>query len=130
MNKAVCKFCGSVMLTEVPEGATETECERIGTMECWCEEACKWRKRQEIADKAKVELGVMLSGADKDSGIDAAPDAVTQLLKSAVDLMAEDMIFKINVDGTLFGKVAITRGAGGKISIKRSQTQSQKREVE
>lgn len=128
--KAVCKFCGQIMVTEVPDGATRAECEHIGTMECGCEEARKYQMRQERAAKAKIELDAMLSCNDEDSGIKAVPVPVIELLKAAIDLMADDQIFKINVGVCLGGKVDIKSGTGGKISIKRSVTQSQKSEVE
>ena len=130
MNQAVCKFCGQAILADVPEGATQAECEHIGTMECGCEEARNYQKRQDRAAKAKIELDIMLSKADEDSGIGAVPTAVIELLKTAVDLIADDQIFKIDVGLTLGGKIDIKSGAGGKISIKRSVTQSQKSEVE
>lgn len=130
MNQAVCKFCGQVIMTNVPEDATRAEYEHIGTMECGCEEARKYQKRQERAAKAKIKLDVMLSKTDEDSGIAAVPSAVIDLLKTAVDLIADDQIHKIDVGLCLGGKVDIKSGTGGKISIKRSVTQSQKSEVE
>lgn len=72
----------------------------------------------------------MLSCNDEDSGIKAVPAPVMELLKAAIDLMADDQIFKIDVGVCLGGKVDIKSGTGGKISIKRSVTQSQKSEVE
>lgn len=130
MNQAVCKFCGQAILTDMPEGATCVECEHIGTMECGCEAARNYQKRYERAAKAKIELDVMLSKTDEDSGIKAVPAPILELLKAAIDLMADDQIFKIDVGVCLGGKVDIKSGTGGKISIKRSITQSQKSEVE
>lgn len=130
MNQAVCKFCGQAIMTDVPEGATESECVHIGTMECGCEAARNYQKRYERAEKAKIKLDVMLSKADEDSGIGAVPTAVIELLKTAVDLIADDQIHKIDVGLCLGGKIDIKSGTGGKISIKRSVTQSQKSEVE
>lgn len=130
MNQAVCKFCGQAIMTDVSDGATRAECEYIGTMECSCEAARNYQKRQERAAKAKIELDVMLSKADEESGIGEVPTAVIELLKQAVDLIADDQIFKIDVGVCLGGKIDIKSGTGGKISIKRSVTQSQKSEVE
>lgn len=130
MNQAVCKFCGQAIMADVPEGATRAECEHIGAMECGCEAASNYQKRQERAAKAKIEIDVMLSKTDEDSGIVAVPTAVIDLLKTAVDLIANDQIFKIDVGLCLGGKIDIKSGTGGKISIKRSVTQSQKSEVE
>lgn len=130
MNQAVCKFCGQAIMVDVPENATRAEREHIGTMECGCEAARNYQKRQERAEKAKIEIDVMLSKADEDSGIGAVPTAVIELLKTAVDLIADDQIHKIDVGLCLGGKIDIKSGTGGKISIKRSVTQSQKSEVE
>ncbi len=130
MNQAVCKFCRQVILADVPEGATQAECEHIGTMECGCEDARIYQTRQERAAKAKIEFDVMLSKADEDSGIKAVPAQIIELLKSGIDLIADDQIHKIDIGLTLGGKVDIKSGTGGKISIKRSVTQSQKSEVE
>lgn len=130
MNQAVCKFCGQIMTCDVPDGASQAECERLGTMQCNCEEARIYRKRQERAEKAKLELDIMLSADDEDNGFKAAPQTVIDLLKAAVDLMADDCIFKIDVGICLGGKIDIKSGTGGKISIKRTVTQNLKREVE
>ncbi len=129
--QAVCKFCGSInLLAEVPIGATQEECIRIGTMQCNCDEARKYQMRQERAVKAKIELDAMLSDDNEDSGIKAVPAPIIELLKSGIDLIADDQIHKIDIGLTLGGKVDIKSGTGGKISIKRSVTQSQKSEVE
>jgi len=130
MNQAVCKFCGQAILADVPDGATRAECEHIGTMECSCEDARKYQMRQERAAKAKIELDAMLSCDNEDSGIKAVPAPILELLKSGIDLIADDQIHKIDIGLTLGGKVDIKSGTGGKISIKRSVTQSQKSEVE
>lgn len=130
MNQAVCKFCGQAIMTEVPENATRAECEHIGAMECGCEAARNYQKWYERAAKAKIELDVMLSKTDEDSGIAAVPMQVVESLKAAIDLIADDLIHKIDIGLTLGGKVDIKSGTGGKISIKRSVTQSQKSEVE
>lgn len=130
MNQAVCKFCGQAIMTDVPDGATESECVHIGTMQCGCEAARNYQMRYERAEKAKIEIDVMLSKADEDSGIKSVPAQVIELLKAAIDLIADDQIFKIDVGLCLGGKVDIKSGTGGKISIKRSVTQSQKSEVE
>lgn len=131
MNQAVCKFCGLVnLLAEVPTDATEEQCVHIGTMQCGCDDARNYQKRYERAAKAKIEIDVMLTKADEDSGIGAVPTAVIELLKTAVDLIADDQIHKIDVGLCLGGKIDIKSGSGGKISIKRSVTQSQKSEVE
>lgn len=111
-------------------GATRAECEHIGTMQCSCGDARIYQTRQERAAKARIELDAMLSADDEDSGIKAVPAPVIELLKAAIELMADDQIFKIDVGVCLGGKVDIKSGTGGKISIKRSVTQSQKSEVE
>ena len=130
MNQAVCKFCGQAIMADVPEGATRAEREHIGTMECSCEAARNYQKRYERAAKAKIELDIMLSADDEDNGFKAAPQTVIDLLKAAVDLMADDCIFKIDVGICLGGKIDIKSGTGGKISIKRTVTQNLKHEVE
>lgn len=70
-------------MADVPDGATYAEREHIGTMECGCEDARKYQMRQERAEKAKIELDVMLSKADEDSGIKSVPAPVIELLKAA-----------------------------------------------
>lgn len=111
MNQAVCKFCGQAILADVPDGATKSECVHIGTMECGCEDARKYQMRQERAAKAKIELDVMLSSDNEDSGIKAVPAPILELLKAAIDLIVDDQIFKIDVGLTLGGKVRTNRKA-------------------
>lgn len=130
MLTAVCKFCGQFVAAEVPEGADEAEAMRIGTMECNCVEACDYQKRQHRAEKAKLELDNLLSRDNDVHNIKAVPAEVRELLKHAIDLMAEDCLFKINVGVCYGGTVDIKVGAGGKISVKHSVTLANKREVE
>ncbi len=78
--QAVCKFCGQVILADVPDGASRAECEHIGTMECGCEEAHKYQMRQERAAKAKIKLDAMLLCDNGDSGIKAVPAPIIELL--------------------------------------------------
>lgn len=130
MQNAVCKFCGQYVAADVPEGASEEKILKIGTMNCNCAEASSYQKRQHRAEKAKIELDGLLSRDDDAHNIKAVPTEVRELLKQAIDLIAEDYLHKINVGICLGGTVDIKAGTGGKISVKRSVTLTNKREVE
>ena len=130
MQNAVCKFCGQYVAADVPEGASEEKILKIGTMNCNCAEAASYQRRQHRAEKAKVELDDLLSRDNDAYNIKAVPAEVRELLKHAIDLMAEDCLFKINVGVCYGGIVDIKVGTGGKISVKHSATLANKREVE
>lgn len=125
-----CKFCGQVVAADVPVGASKEELQKIGTMNCNCPNAKLYQKRQQRAEKAKLELDDLLSRDDSAHNIKAVPVEVRNLLKGAIDLIAEDFLYKINVGVCLGGSVDIKSGSGGKISVKRSVTLTNKREVE
>ncbi len=130
MVNAVCKFCGQFVAADVPAGADEAEAIKIGTMNCNCSEAQDYQKRQQRAEKAKLEIDHLLSRDDESNNFKAVPPEVRELMKNAIDIMTEDGIYKINIGITLGGTVDIKCGAAGKISIKRSVTLANKREVE
>lgn len=131
MELAVCKFCGQIIADcEVPEGANEKEAAHLGTMECNCVQARAYQRRTTVAEKAKAELADVLLTDDKNHNIKAVEGTVYDLLKTAIDLIADDHIHKISVGLCRGGNVEVKAGSGGKISIKRSVSLTNKREVE
>ncbi len=130
MKNAICKFCGQVVAADIPDEASKEELQNIGTMNCNCPDAKLYQKRQKRADKAKLELDDLLSRDDNAHNIKAVPEEVRELLKTGIDLIANDFLHKISVGVCLGGSVDIKSGSGGKISVKRSVTLTNKREVE
>lgn len=129
MEMAVCKYCGQVSATEIPENATHEEALEIGTMHCNCPSARAYQSMQERAAIAKAELKEMLLTDDEAHNIKAVDPNIFELLSVGIDLMAKDKLYKISVGLCSGGTVEIKSGAGGKISLKRSVALTNKREV-
>ena len=130
MKSPICKFCGQIGLKDMLDSATEEELLERGTMECNCYEAQQYQKRRNQAEKAKLELSSILSHDDNQHNIGACEEVIISLLKQAVDLMPESKIYKISIGVCSGGTVDIKTTASGKISVQRSVTLKQKREVE
>ena len=71
----------------------------------------------------------MLLKDDEIHNVKAVDQAVFDFLFKAVDLIAEDKIYKISIGLSSGGTVDIKAGSGGKISLKRSVALTNKREV-
>lgn len=131
MNKLpFCKFCGQLVNAEAPEDATEELLQEIGTENCTCWEAEKYRKKKMQVERAKIEINALFEAQDKTRGIKAVDKKVIELLTSAADLMGDSVIHKISVSITGAGTANITVGSSGKISVQRAVQFKEKREVE
>lgn len=128
-NLAICKFCGQIIVKELPEGITREEAMEEGTLACGCEQARAYQRMNERADIAKAELKEMLLEDDETHNIKAVENSVFELLSEGIDLMAKDKIHKIAVGLSSGGTVDIKAGSGGKIALKRSVALTNKREV-
>ena len=126
MELAVCKFCGQTIAEEYE---TKEEAIEQGTLACNCWQARAYQQLKERAEAAKVELRDMLLKDDEIHNVKAVDQAVFDFLINAVDLIAEDKIYKITIGLSSGGTVDIKAGAGGKISLKRSVALTNKREV-
>jgi len=129
MKTAVCKFCGQVLATVDTEGLTDVQIEHLALMECECYQASEYQKRYDRAQKAKVEID-SLAKAVPSRSLRAVEEEVVELLKSAVDLMAADKLHKISIAIPYAGTINIKCTASGKISVERSLTLKEKKEVE
>ena len=129
MELAICKYCGQIVATDVPEDATKEETLEIGTLNCNCMAARAYQQMQERAEKAKLELKDMLLSDDEIHNIKAVDEEVFNLLSQSIDVMAKDKIYKISVGLCSGGTVDIKAGTGGKISLKMSVSLTNKREV-
>lgn len=129
MEIAVCRFCGQIIAKELPENITREEAIEEGTLACNCELARAYQRMNERAEVAKEELKEMLLDDDETHNIKAVDNSVYELLSGAIDLMAKDKIYKINVGLSSGGTVDVKAGSGGKIALKRSVAITNKREV-
>lgn len=129
MELAICKYCGQIVATEVPENATKEEAIEIGTLNCNCVMAQEYQRMKESAAKAKIELEDMLLKDDEIHNIKAVDRETFDLLLQGIDIMAKDKIYKITVQLNMGGKVDIKACAGGKFSLQRTVPFSNKREV-
>ncbi len=126
---AVCKYCGQIQTTEVPENATHSEALEIGTLVCNCPSAKIYQRIMEKADNAKHELRDMLLSDDETHNIKAVDKDIFDFLAESINLMVKDKIYKITLGLNSGGNVDIKIGSGGKISLKRSVAIANKREV-
>ena len=129
MEIAICKFCGQIGTEEVPKGATKEEALEIGTRACNCWQARAYQQMLDRAETAKIELKDMLLNDDEKHNIKAVPEELYNLLINAIDLMANDKIYKITVSLCSGGTVEIKANSGGKFSLKRSVAITRKSEV-
>ena len=126
-----CKFCGqSNAKVDLKDGMTEIEADELATLSCDCPDARNYQKRQEQAAKAKIELETLMLNDNEVHNIKAVDSEAVELLKKAVDLMADDKIYQISIKLTHGGTAEIKATASGKISVQRSLTLKSKREVE
>lgn len=126
MELAVCKYCGQTIAEEYE---TKEEAIEQGTLACNCWQARAYQQLKERAEAAKLELRDMLLKDDEIHNVKAVDQAVFDFLINAVDLIAEDKIYKISIGLSSGGTVDIKAGSGGKISLKRSVALTNKREV-
>lgn len=126
MELAVCKFCGQTIAEEYE---TKEEAIEQGTLACNCWQARAYQQLKERAEAAKLDLRDMLLKDDEIHNVKAVDQAVFDFLINAVDLIAEDKIYKISIGLLSGGTVDIKTGSGGKISLKRSVALTNKREV-
>lgn len=125
-----CKFCGQLQGIDAPENATDEVLKEIGTQECSCCEAERYRKKMQQIAMAKLEIETLFTAKDETRGIKPVDNAVIELLTRAADLMGENSIHKISVGITGAGTANITVSSSGKISVQRSVQFKEKREVE
>ena len=126
MELAVCKFCGQTIAEEYE---TREQAIEEGTLACSCAQARAYQQLRERAQAAKLELRDMLLKDDEVHNVKAVEQVIFDILVSAVDLIAEDKIYKITLGLSSGGTVDIKAGSGGKISLKRSVALTNKREV-
>lgn len=127
----VCKFCGQFNAkVELSDDMTQSETVELATLNCDCPNARIYQRKQEQAEKAKAELESLFLEDDEIHNIKAADSVVVDLLKEAVDLIADDKIYQISVKLTRGGTAEVKATSSGKISVQRSLTLKAKREVE
>lgn len=126
-----CKFCGQFNAkVELSDDMTQSEAVELATLNCDCPAARGYQRKQEQVEKAKAELESLFLEDDEIHNIKAADSVVVDLLKEAVDLIADDKIYQISVKLTRGGTAEVKATSSGKISVQRSLTLKSKREVE
>ena len=129
MSDAICKYCGQLVAAELPENATEEIGIEVGTLNCNCPAARAYQTMIEKAVIAKAELKDMVLTDDESHNIKAVDEKIFDFLSVAIDLIANDKIYKISIGLSSGGTVDIKAGSGGKISLKRSLALTKKRDV-
>lgn len=129
-KNAVCKFCGQIFCDVImPDDSTEAECLEKGTNRCHCGEALAWSNKKRQARKAKIELS-LIAAENTNENIRSVDDSIVKFLEDAIDIISEDKIHQVKVGLCSGGTIEIKFTSSGKITVSRSTTIKQKREVE
>ena len=127
----VCKFCGQLNAkVNVNDDMTQSEVVELATLNCDCPSARIYQRRQEQAQRAKLEIEALFLAEDEAHNIKPADSDAVELMKKAVDLIADDKIYQISIKLSRGGSADVKATSSGKISVQRSLTLKSKREVE
>jgi len=113
MKTGKCIYCGQQNMVDIPDTATEQDCDIKATEQCKCEQAKKAKELKKIKLKSEANIEEYFT---KDF-----PE-MAEILKAAVGPIAQRKIEKITIDTGwgIQGKISIT--SKGKIKVEKVET--------
>lgn len=114
----VCKYCGQIIIIEVPDDWSEEQMDELTAESCSCPDAQRYNSLKHRKEKAHERI-VMLFGEQSELPIDESVEKLLYMAAdAAVDLDVERVTISIK-DGT---KANIRRTPKGSIKIERSES--------
>lgn len=119
----ICKYCGQAFVVAFEEIDEEIANERA-LNECRCPSACAYRARESQKEEAKQNIYELFVEPDERwSKVD--DEKIIELMKTAVDLVAENKIRGINMNIPGIGSAKIFINSKDGIVVERKKTDSE-----
>lgn len=106
-TKGSCKYCGQIIMVQVPEEADQTDIDEEATMRCECRPALIYQKHKEFKEKAEIAIDTLIEDEHVNKAMKTMAAYVADRYVDSVSMASGERKYTISV-GKGGPKVSVT----------------------